>query len=214
MDANLAKSIIADCLPIVLDEYKAPEQKEPAVQAILKVIAPHYLRLEEDLKKARDFKTYVHTYLDDQGIPHHPYLNRDVTNNCRIGHRFEWLFAKLQHLEGNMKELKCFSCGVQWSWENHADRCDMAHREEWGHEWVSQRVIDLTNKAAQLMQLLEQLTQTANSWRSQSEGGVSGFPSRKLALIGCASTIETMVKAYKGKGSNAESDRRVATPSG
>lgn len=45
--------------------------------------------------------------------------------------------------------LRCFSCEVPYSPAIHSQTCDMAHREHWGHEWVSQRVVNLTNKLAQ-----------------------------------------------------------------
>ncbi len=56
-------------------------------------------------------------------------------------------------LELLRRGLKCFSCGVAYSPEISAAACDMAHRKHWTHEWVTQRVIDLTAKAVRLMDI-------------------------------------------------------------
>lgn len=113
MDANLVRNIVTDVLEIVLDEYKAPEQRQEAADVIVKAVSPKHIQLETDFK-----------------------------------------------------------------------------------------------------QLLEQLQQVANSWRTQSDAGHTGFPPRKLALMGCASTIETIINKFKERKPNAEGDRRVAASSG
>jgi hypothetical protein len=51
--------------------------------------------------------------------------------------------------------LKCFSCGKAWSVEADAENCDQAHRETWGHEWVSPRVNDLTARLAKVNEELD-----------------------------------------------------------
>ncbi len=40
--------------------------------------------------------------------------------------------------------LLCFSCKAHWTPENDKEKCDLAHRESWGHEWVTHRVLALT----------------------------------------------------------------------
>lgn len=47
--------------------------------------------------------------------------------------------------------LLCFSCKVPYASSIRSEACPQAHREHWSHEWVSQRVIDLTDKLARGM---------------------------------------------------------------
>lgn len=49
-----------------------------------------------------------------------------------------------------LADLRCFSCGVHYSPERASETCDMAHRETWGHEWVSGRVCKLTDMIVKL----------------------------------------------------------------
>lgn len=53
--------------------------------------------------------------------------------------------------------VTCFSCHVEWTPERDEERCDCAHREEWPHEWVSRRVIDVTNKCCEHLDTIEEL---------------------------------------------------------
>lgn len=49
------------------------------------------------------------------------------------------------------QRMQCFSCKIPFSHEIAKQSCDLSHREHWPHEWVSQRVIDLTDKLAKLI---------------------------------------------------------------
>lgn len=80
-----------------------------------------------------------------------------------------WLLAKIEELERENAQftagLRCFSCGVTYSPETAKQQCDQAHREEWGHEWVSQRVTDLTSA------LFAERTSHSLPWVPNVEGG-------------------------------------------
>ena len=57
------------------------------------------MRAERDaLKSERDalkaFKSWVHKYLDDHGVPHHP-PGTHGAEGCRIGDRMDWLMARV-----------------------------------------------------------------------------------------------------------------------
>lgn len=56
--------------------------------------------------------------------------------------------ARITEVERLSKGLQCFSCGITYTSEIATEPCDQAHREHWGHEWVSQRVIRLTQAIA------------------------------------------------------------------
>ncbi len=45
-------------------------------------------------ERAEAFKVWVHTYLDQHDVPHHP-PGTHGAEGCRIGDRLDWLFAQL-----------------------------------------------------------------------------------------------------------------------
>lgn len=51
--------------------------------------------------------------------------------------------------------VTCFSCKVAYTPEIADERCTYAHREEWPHEWVSQRVHDVTKKCCEHLATIE-----------------------------------------------------------
>lgn len=53
----------------------------------------------------------------------------------------KWLVTERDRLASG---LTCFSCKVAYSPAISSAHCDLAHRENWGHEWVSERVHNLT----------------------------------------------------------------------
>ena len=50
------------------------------------------LKSERDALKA--FKSWVHKYLDDHGVPHHPPGTHGAAG-CRIGDRMDWVMARI-----------------------------------------------------------------------------------------------------------------------
>lgn len=48
--------------------------------------------------KLHAFKVWVHGFLDDHGVPHHP-PGPHGAEGCRIGDRMDWLMAKLANAE-------------------------------------------------------------------------------------------------------------------
>lgn len=75
------------------------------------------------------------------------------------------LQSMTQRCKAHYVGTKCFSCGVEWKEEIHNQSCDQAHREHWGHEWVSQRVINLTDKVVNLQCQLEATNERASKPR-------------------------------------------------
>ena len=45
--------------------------------------------------KLQAFKDWVHKYLDDHGVPHHPPGSHGA-EGCRIGDRMDWLMARVK----------------------------------------------------------------------------------------------------------------------
>jgi hypothetical protein len=101
---------------------------------------------------ADEFKTFVHAYLDSNGVPEGDPENPHQKAGCRIGARLDLLFAQRDAAVKRCSLLLCFSCGTHWTPKNDLETCDLAHRETWTHEWVPQRVIDLTRMVVELRQ--------------------------------------------------------------
>lgn len=55
-------------------------------------------KLETDRDKLQAFKDWVHAYLDEHGVPHHP-PGPHGAEGCRIGDRMDWLMDKIKGLE-------------------------------------------------------------------------------------------------------------------
>lgn len=83
------------------------------------------------------------------------------------------LREKLQAVQLENKRLseglRCFSCRVAYSSENATEACYQAHREGWTHEWVSQRVIDLTQKCVEHVNRLQEQENQIEGFISQLE---------------------------------------------
>lgn len=59
------------------------------------------------------------------------------------------------HAKQQSFPMLCFGCGVAYAQGNVREPCPAAHREHWGHEWVSPRVIELTQKCVDYQVELE-----------------------------------------------------------
>jgi hypothetical protein len=62
-----------------------------------------YAELEKERNALRAFKDWVHTYLDDKGVPHHPPGIHGAAG-CRIGDRMDWVFAEIERLKQQTAE--------------------------------------------------------------------------------------------------------------
>ena len=58
-----------------------------------------FAELREALAAAKEFKTYVHTRLDQAGIPHGDPENPHQKEGCRIGARLDLVFAQIKDLQ-------------------------------------------------------------------------------------------------------------------
>lgn len=56
------------------------------------------LALVQQVKKLQAFKDWVHKYLDERGVPHHP-PGPHGAEGCRIGDRMDWLMAEMERLK-------------------------------------------------------------------------------------------------------------------
>lgn len=63
--------------------------------------------------------------------------------------------------------LVCFSCRVIWTPELDKAACDCAHREHWGHEWVTGRVMELTERLFEANAERDKLAEAIRIHRSQ-----------------------------------------------
>ncbi len=54
----------------------------------------HLETLAAERDKLQAFKDWVHTYLDQHGVPHHPPGTHGAAG-CRIGDRMDWLIKRL-----------------------------------------------------------------------------------------------------------------------
>lgn len=61
-------------------------------------------RLQEERDKLQAFKTWVHAYLDGQGVPHHP-PGTHGAEGCRIGDRMDWVWAEFARLRSLLSAL-------------------------------------------------------------------------------------------------------------
>jgi hypothetical protein len=73
-----------------------PEQQEAARRLLDAPPGPTDARIE----KLQAFKNWVHAYLDEHGVPHHP-PGVHGAEGCRIGDRMDWLMERLRKAEGD-----------------------------------------------------------------------------------------------------------------
>lgn len=59
---------------------------------------------EAEVVRLQAFKDWVHSYLDAQGVPHHP-PGTHGAEGCRIGDRMDWLMSKLRTAEAEVARL-------------------------------------------------------------------------------------------------------------
>ena len=57
-------------------------------------------QLEAERDKLQKFKNWVHLYLDNLSVPHHP-PGTHGAEGCRIGDRMDWLVAELSKTDPN-----------------------------------------------------------------------------------------------------------------
>jgi hypothetical protein len=57
------------------------------------------------IAKLQAFKDWVHKYLDDHGVPHHP-PGTHGAEGCRIGDRMDWLMNQCDELAKEVERLK------------------------------------------------------------------------------------------------------------
>ena len=69
-----------------------------------------------------------------------------------------------QRCQAQYVGMKCYSCGVKWKLEIHNESCDMSHREHWAHEWVGQRVLDLTKLLSDANNEIKRLKTELSKW--------------------------------------------------
>ena len=65
----------------------------------LLTIAEFLAEYQKDLDEAaagRRFKKFVHTRLDQMGVPANPNPNRTAETGCRIGERLNWIDERLK----------------------------------------------------------------------------------------------------------------------
>ena len=65
--------------------------------------------LQSERDKLAAFKSWVHSYLDVHGVPHHP-PGTHGAEGCRIGDRLDWVFAQLEHAKA--RTLTCCFCAA------------------------------------------------------------------------------------------------------
>jgi hypothetical protein len=53
----------------------------------------------DELKKLREFKKYVHERLDKMGVPSDPEPEKNKEHGCRIEGRLNWIDGKLEKLD-------------------------------------------------------------------------------------------------------------------
>jgi hypothetical protein len=92
--ASNKKAMLAEILAKHLDAIAVHAEKWRNYGESLPEI--HALITSRD--KALAFKTWVHKYLDDRGVPHDPMAERTAKTGCRISARLDWLFDA--HAEG------------------------------------------------------------------------------------------------------------------
>jgi len=61
-------------------------------------------KLQTKVAKLQRFKDWVHQYLDDRGVPHHP-PGTHGAEGCRIGDRMDWLMARIERLKAELDGL-------------------------------------------------------------------------------------------------------------
>lgn len=72
------------------------------------------------------------------------------------------------------ENLRCFSCRVAYSKERAVEACDRAYREGWTHEWVGQRVIDLTQQCVTYVDELQAARDEIEQYKKYIKSGIFG----------------------------------------
>lgn len=87
-------------------------------------------RLREERDKLQAFKDWTHSYLDAQGVPHHPPGSHGA-EGCRIGDRMDWLMGSLRDLREANAALAAACAKAEWALggeEYDPDRYAAAHK--------------------------------------------------------------------------------------
>lgn len=86
-----------------------------------------------EVDRLQAFKTWVHAYLDSQGVPHHPPGTHGAAG-CRIGDRMDWLMERLRGAEAEREACHALYAEI-------LRRC--GHNPENGHPGVVDAVAEM-----------------------------------------------------------------------
>jgi hypothetical protein len=70
---------------------------------VIQLTEQEHADLLKCIEAAEKFKTFVHAYLDQHGVPHGDPTNQHQVEGCRIGARLDLLFAQREGLLAQCK---------------------------------------------------------------------------------------------------------------
>lgn len=87
-----------------------------------KTLALHILELEAQAVKLQKFKDWVHSRLDQNGVPYDPNPEKTARTGCRVGRRFEFIEGRIAELEAQVGRMRRRATAARNELDNPAYR--------------------------------------------------------------------------------------------